>query len=692
MSLSLKNGLLAGSALLSLCVSMPLSVRAETTLPEIGVDAIWSPYSTLYNTLFPKSASSSKMSGGDGGDYLSSVVGVSGSRMGGHGIDPVIHGQQQTQLNVINDGAYILGGCPNRMDPPTAYAAPDAYDSISIEKGYQSVQHGSGGSGGTILFERKPLPFESDEFGYMGKVSGGFQSNGHAHDTGIDVGAGNKELQLRGLWSHFSMGNYEDGDGVEVRSAATSESYALLPVWMPTPDTTIKGSVELTRMDDVLYAGAGMDAPYSNGLTHRISLEHRVHGDVVKGFAVKTYRSGVDHMMDNFSLRANAGMKMKTGSTSDTFGGTLSGDLDVSGVPLTLGIDLQNNDKDAKRYSGMAAASDATTPQSYMWPDVRIRQTGLFAEADPELTDSLRLRVGGRYDMVKASADGANQVFGAVSANTLYFNHYGVRAEDKTEHNLGGLLRLEYDVASNAMIFAGLSRSVRTAEATERYMAANNGVAANRWVGNPNLDPEKHHQIDVGVSLDGGAWKNTMSGYYDRVSDYIFRDLARGQSSVVATSGETIYRNINATLMGFEYETSYQLTPNWGLGAAFAYTYGQNRSDDDALSQIPPLEGKISVDYARDIWSFGSAFNFAMKQTRVDDGTAQRDVRETAGYGTLDLYAKADLKPFDVSVGVYNLFDKKYASHLNRSNAVDPTEIQVNEPGRSVGIRISGRF
>ncbi|HNQ92479.1 MAG TPA: TonB-dependent receptor, partial [Alphaproteobacteria bacterium] len=517
-------------------------------------------------------------------------------------------------------------------------------------------------------------------------------SNGQARDAGIDVGAGNKSVQMRALASHFSMDNYEDGRGQEVRSAATSESFALLPVWMPTPDTTLKAGVELTRMDDVLFAGAGMDSPYSNGLTQRFAVDHRMYGDVVKGLSFKAYKSDVDHIMDNFTLRTNTGMKMKTLSESATFGGTVEGDLDVAGVPLSVGVDLQNNDRWAKRYSGMAMATDATTPQSYMWPDVRIRQTGVFAEADPTLSSGVRMRVGARYDRVTARADAADTVFGAVSANTLYINHYGITAEDVTENNFGGLLRLEYDVQPDVTLFAGLSRSVRTADATERYMASNSGVAASRWVGNPDLSPEKHHQIDAGVTFGASQWSNTVSGYYDRVSDYIFRDLARGQDGIVATSGETIYRNIGATLMGLEYETSYQLTSNWMLGGAATWTYGQNRTDSDALSQIPPLEGKLTVDYTRDIWSFGSAWNFAMKQNRIDSDTAQRDVQKTPGYGTLDLYAKADLAPFEVRLGVSNLFDKTYARHLNRSNAVDPTEIQVNEPGRSVGLRINARF
>ena len=88
----------------------------------------------------------------DGGVFLKQLNGVSGSRFGGRGIEPIIRGQSQTQVNVLLDGAYLHGGCPNRMDPPTSYAALETYEKVTVEKGVQTLQHGSGGSGGTVSY------------------------------------------------------------------------------------------------------------------------------------------------------------------------------------------------------------------------------------------------------------------------------------------------------------------------------------------------------------------------------------------------------------------------------------------------------------------------------------------------------------------------------------------------------------
>ena len=106
------------------------------------------------NASTPEISTRSRATSADGADLLRQINGVSISRFGGRGLEPVIRGQSQTRLNVLLDGAYIHGGCPNRMDPPTSWAALETYENVTVLKGVQSLAYGGGGSGGTVLFER----------------------------------------------------------------------------------------------------------------------------------------------------------------------------------------------------------------------------------------------------------------------------------------------------------------------------------------------------------------------------------------------------------------------------------------------------------------------------------------------------------------------------------------------------------
>lgn len=630
--------------------------------------------------------------GADGGAFLASVPGVTTSRMGGHGADPVIHGQQQTQLNIINDGAMTHGGCPNRMDPPSSFVTPETYDEVKILKGYQTVRYGAGGSGGTVLFERNPAPLSSAGLSGIFAAGGTFESNANLKSGYADATAGTKQAQLRAVVSQSSADNYQDGDGVSVRSGFSAESATLMPVWTPDARTTVRAAVELSRTDDVLYAGAGMDSPEGSALTHSFNFEREVDLPWLTKMSASFYNSEVDHVMDNYSLRSNSGMKMKAPSESATYGGRLEGAGVLGGIPFVFGLDMQNNNRDAWRYSGAASATEATSPQARLWPDVRIHQTGLYAEMSPQMGEALHLTIGGRYDRVEARAKDTETAFGSASPDSLYLSHYGVSDPSETEHNLGGLVRASWDVQGSTSLFAGLSRSVRTADATERYLAANSATASSRWIGNPDLSPEKHHQLDLGIQTGAPDRSLTVSGFYDRVDDFILRDVARGQSGVLVSTGATVYRNIDAVLAGLEAEGRYRFFEEWTLLGNVVFTYGNNRDDHDSLAQIAPLQGRLALEYAPGSWVFGTRLNVAARQSHIDDQTSLRDVGKTPGYGTLDFYTRVELQPFELRLGVTNLFDKRYALHLNRSNAFEPEEIQVNEPGRSIGLQFSARF
>ena len=166
--------------------TVPATLAASaTTLPELLVEdtALADPAQRE----FPLADATGTAA--DGGAWLRSVTGVSGVRMGGHGIDPVIRGLAQTRINILLDGAYVHGGCPNRMDPPTAYTDLDSYDAVTVLKGVQTLQYGAGGGAGTVLFTRETPRFLADE-SLRGKAGLQFQSNPNTRGGFADLAAG----------------------------------------------------------------------------------------------------------------------------------------------------------------------------------------------------------------------------------------------------------------------------------------------------------------------------------------------------------------------------------------------------------------------------------------------------------------------------------------------------------------------
>jgi iron complex outermembrane receptor protein len=285
----------------------------------------------------------------------------------------------------------------------------------------------------------------------------------------------------------------------------------------------------------------------------------------------------------------------------------------------------------------------------------------------------------------------------ADSPNTLYNSYYGVSADERDETNVSGLLRYEHIFTNKATtLFAGLSRTVRTADATERFIASDNMTASSIWVGNPGLEPEAHHQLDIGLNHQEQDYSAGVTLYYDQVDDYILRDRARGQDGILLSDLATIYRNVDAELYGVDMEGAYQWNSRWSSNMTLAYVHATNTTDSRAIAQTPPLEGTVSLEYRKSDWMFGGMMRAVSKQTRVDDDITTGsglDVGQTPGFTVYNLYGSYAIdKLSKISFGVDNVTDKTYAEHLNKSSAFDVTQVQVNEPGRAYWARLNMVF
>ncbi len=151
----------------------------------------------------------------DGADYLKAVPGFSVIRKGGTDGDPVFRGMAASRVNILIDGQQVLGGCGMRMDPPTAYVFPQAYDRIVVVKGPQTVLQGPGNSAATVSFERTVERFaEPGATGFGSALVGNFGRTDLVGD--LRLGTPDGYAQVTG--TRAESDDYSDGDGEEVHS------------------------------------------------------------------------------------------------------------------------------------------------------------------------------------------------------------------------------------------------------------------------------------------------------------------------------------------------------------------------------------------------------------------------------------------------------------------------------------------
>ena len=687
------------ASLLALSSAMAAHAEAEVNKDNEKIEEI---IVTAYPVMVKNSAAPVEMPpAADGADFLRAIPGVSAGRFGGHSLEPFIRGMSQTQLTVMHDGAMQMGSGPNRMDTPSTYATIDLIDKVVVHRGYQSVLNGPGAVGGVILYERN-IPTYSETSWFNAKAGTAYESNGDVGRVFARASAGKGALAIEGWYSLHDANNYSDGSDKEVRSAFKDRAAGAALTLMGQEGSYLQATYSWNKMEDALFPGAGMDSTLSGGDTVIVKGLLSPESSMIEEVRLAASYADTNHVMNNFALRTNMGMLVESRTTSKTYNAELEMDFQLGGELSTVAANYRSIRNDGTRFSGMMPDM-LNQVTGVMWPEIKTRMYGVAFEQTRSILNDVDLTFGLRSDWTKISYNRADEMSGMgmmmVSANMLYQNYYGAMSGDRSEHLLSGLLKAEWSLENGTTLYAGLSRSGRTADATERGMAVvmMMGGMNSSWIGNPSLAPEKHTQFEVGFLKSAADWSLGLSAFYSHVDDYILRDSARGQAGILVTAPMAdVYRNINAELMGFEAQVSWQISEAFSFHGDAAYTRGKDLDRSAPLAQIPPLQGSFSFNYLRDDFKLNTAMRYAFKQSRVDMnpmmGTG-RDPRETPSYAVFDVIGYYNLRSnIRLQGGVRNLLDKQYSDHLSRSNLLDATEIQVNEPGRSFYVKLVANF
>ena len=254
---------------------------------------------------------------------------------------------------------------------------------------------------------------------------------------------------------------------------------------------------------------------------------------------------------------------------------------------------------------------------------------------------------------------------------------------------------------------------IRQPDNTERFHAlpGQNGMG---WIGNPHLKPERHNRISLAATWQGagwreygkvangdlgGAWQIEAKADYDKVSNFITLDRARGQKGIRQDNGSVISRNVDATLIGAEIGAAKSLSTNLAARSKIRYQYGENDSDNRALYHVRPLTADIALDW-RDYAPFGSYnlgvnLHYAHKNSRRDSNKATGLGLDypTAGYATVNLYGSLQTRDrFAITLGVNNLFNRRYFAYNEQPHTAAINPSPVAAPERSVWLGFNYNF
>lgn len=593
----------------------------------------------------------------DGAGFLKNVPGFTMIRKGGIDGDPMFRGQAGSRLNILIDGSPTLGGCNMRMDPPTAYVFPEAFDRVTILKGPQSVINGGAlgnAMAATVSFERDTGRFDAP--GVRGDVSFLGGSAGRL-DQLSDVTAGFSEGYLRAIATRGVSGDYEDGSGNEVHSRYGRHSGTAIVGWTPDADTLLEATVETSRA----YAAYGdrmMDGAKFDRSSQRLRFVRENISPLVTSLKADFHHDHIDHVMDRFSLRSWTGGMMAALSNPDreTTGGSLKMELaPTEGLTVTVGVDTNHDHHSTRTLSAAEYLSGVDYRSKTRVPDFDFRTYGVFAEARQELSNADRVVGGYRFTHVSTQ-------------------RLGTATNPSDDDNLhSGFARYErdLDIGLPVTVLVGLGHAERAPDYWERTKLF-------------GLNNERTTQLDIGASHRSKDWRVTASLFAAHTDDYII-------------ISDTTARNVDAATWGGEIDASHALTDAWTVDASLAFTWGRNTSDGKPLPQMPPVEGKLGIRYDDGEFLGGIVARMVAAQNRTDVGWGNiigTDLGDTGGFATFSV--NAGWRPKEgvvLTAGIDNILDKTYAEAVSRGSTATLVSdgytqtTRVNEPGRTLWVK-----
>ncbi|MBE7540108.1 MAG: TonB-dependent copper receptor [Opitutaceae bacterium] len=628
----------------------------------------------------------------DGAEALRGIAGMNVIRKGGTDGDPVLRGMAGSRLGILLDGENILGGCGSRMDPPTAYVFPASYDRITVLKGPQSVLHGSGNSAGVVLFERNPPRYSEPSSKTTGALT--FGSYGR-NDQFLEIRAGKPRVYGEVAGTRTASDDYRDGDGRSVASAYERWSGRAALGWTPSADTVIELS-SIASDGEAAYADRAMDG--SKFARRNLSLRIRTNAaaEAIDSIEANLFYNGVDHVMDNYSIRSFGPTPMMPGKAASnpdrqTIGGRMLARMspDRAGVwKLASGADFQAN-----RHRIRSTGDEAADPyeSKVRVKDAAFSVLGVFTEATRIIAESQRIVSGVRLDAWRAT-DHRMTVATGMMGSAMNPTAAHTRAARLPSY----FLRYENEWRPGFSAFAGLGHTRRFPDYWELF-SKESADSVSAFASRPELTT----QFDAGITHRSRLVQASFTVFANRIEDYILIESAFSKSMGMMTNRRTtITRNVDARSLGAESSLSWIFAEGWTVDASVSIVRGDNRTDDRPLAQQPPPEGRLGVSYATSTWSIGSLVRSVARQNRfaINQGSiVGQDLGPSPGFTTLSL--NGAWKPsahWQLSAGVDNILDRTYAEHLSRGGTLvpgfPPPTIRVNEPGRTLWAKLDCKW
>ncbi|MFY7909754.1 MAG: TonB-dependent receptor plug domain-containing protein [Emticicia sp.] len=229
---------------------------------------------------------------------------------------------------------------------------------------------------------------------------------------------------------------------------------------------------------------------------------------------------------------------------------------------------------------------------------------------------------------------------------------------------------IAYLIGSKSNIYASYNAGFRTPNIDDLGTL---GIVDFRYeLPTNDLKPEKSNNYELGYKFRTDRFSATTALYYSDLRDLIARIKVPNQ----VIDNYSVYRKENiekATIKGIEAEFEGLISKELKTYGGVSYTYGQNITKNEPMRRMPPLNGRLGLEYRKKKFFLRPELLFAAKQDRLAQGDKDDNrigKNGTAAWQILNIYSGYEYKCLNISISAQNLTNKDYRTHGSGINGV----------------------
>lgn len=628
-------------------------------------------------------------------------------------------GMSGPRINVRVDGMLIHGGGPNWMAPPLQHIPAGLMEQIVVEKGVASISTGGGIGGAATARWKKPDFAIGDEWEWSGDTEFGASSVDDGTSLSGVFGLSSDTHRFFVMGSRDEGDDYRSGDG---RVAATQyrRDTAGFGYGLRLDDHEFDFDFRRMETKDSGTPSLPMDIDWFD--TDLWNARYRtVFGET--GVELRLYGSDIDHGMSNHLLRPAPDF---SSLPLPPFQGEdrrfVAADSQESGFKLTvdnpLGAGTLASGLEGKFASHNATVSDPDVPAFFVenFNHNEVDKLTAFSEWSARFGRNWYVEAGASVHRIETSADEVDAMPARMvdmdpeawpmgtppRAVWMLRESFNNGERDHQDTLVDWVVKSRYQATDTLLVELAAARKERAPMYQERYLwiplEANAGLGdGNNYVGDPALQPETSHQIELGLDFDLGNHSFSPRFYYRDVDDYI-QGVPATSPMVVAVSANANgdptplqFANTAARFWGMDLAYGVQLSDGWRLEGTASLTRAERDDVDDPLYRISPDTLRTTLRYDAADYSVSLQQVLVARQDRIsatntlDPQNGNNRYAETPGYGLTNLYLDWFMtEDLTVTAGLENALDRHHTDHLTGFNRVQDSQVPV-------GMRLPGQ-